>query len=100
MKFEDKIKYIPLVMFFCAFFKALFITPSWTETVLLVILGSVAFAYQYFYDENRFKLMHKRLDECDKHLSTLYTANDNLKNQITGVSVGQGFRNTTIFSNK
>ncbi len=100
MKLEEKIKYIPLVMFFLSFTKAMFISPSWMEVTVMAVLGSAAAFYQFFCDEKRFKVLHARMDVADQHLTELYKVNEDLKNRIMGVTVGQGLRSTTIFGNK
>ncbi len=97
---EEKIKYIPLGLFCLAFLKSLILTPSWEEVAFLALLGGVATFYTFFTDEKRFKLFHSRLDEADKHLTELYKKHDDLKSEISGVKVSQGFRSTTIFGNK
>jgi hypothetical protein len=91
---DKYIKFIPLSLFCVFALKCLVISVGALDAPLLLILGVVSAFYEYQFQNRKTELLHKRFDEVDKHLSTLYKSSQEVKADMSTFKLAGQMRKT------
>jgi hypothetical protein len=58
----------------------------------LLICGLVSVFYEFQYQSKNSKVLHKRLDEIDKHLTQLYKSDNEIKADVASAKLTTSMR--------
>lgn len=93
---DKHVKFIPLSLFVVFSLKCLVLSVSAIDAPLLLILGLVSAFYEYQFQNRKNEVLHKRLDEVDKHLTSLYKQQQELKNDLATAKLGPQMRQMQV----
>lgn len=103
--FEKYVKYVPMGLLFSFGIKALVSHPSFVDAAILLVLGAIAGFYEWKVQNEAIEqvykeaaIVHKRMEEIDKHLSSLYKNDEEFKSYIGGVRLAQQATRTGPFN--
>lgn len=89
---DNYTKFFPLGLFLVFALKCLIFGAAITDAPVLLILGLVTAFYEYQFQGREAKLLHKRFDEIDKHLSVLYKTSQEVKADMATFKLTSQFR--------
>jgi hypothetical protein len=92
------VKFVPLSLFAIFALKSLILGATLVDAPLLLIIGSVAVFYEIQFQTKNAKILHKRLDEVDKHLSALYKNDNEIKADIASAKLTASMRQANFAS--
>lgn len=92
----NNISRIPLILFSILVCKALILSASWSDALVILAVGAISIAYEFKARDKQLEEVNKVIEKQNETILALAKVVDELRSSMSSVKMAQGMRTNNV----
>lgn len=87
---------IPLFLFTILASKAMFLSASWSDAAVILVVGAIATAYEFKSRDKEVERLDKLVEKQNETILAMAKSLDEVRSSVSGIKMAQGMRSSNV----